>query len=296
MSDSPNSDTRPTLIVVSGLSGAGKSVALNTLEDLDLYVADNLPVALLPDFVRSLGDDARTRGGVAVGVDVRNRGSGTLHDIGEILSGIGAAGYDHRLAFFEASDAVLLRRYSETRRRHPLSHIGLPLADAVALERQLLRPIRAIADYVIDTTDLNVHQLRRRVMTEVSLRRRPGLSLLFESFAYRHGVPADADFVFDARCLPNPHWDARLRPLSGRDAAVREHLDADPLVQAFLDNVTAFVDAWLPHFESQTRSYLTIAVGCTGGRHRSVYLAEALVRHMRDNGREDAVAYHRELD
>jgi UPF0042 nucleotide-binding protein len=191
---------------------------------------------------------------------------------------------------------VLLKRYSDTRRKHPLSHDGLPLADAIELERQAMRPLRAIADLVMDTSELNVHQMRRQVITELGIGAHQGMSLLFESFAYKRGLPADADFVFDARALPNPHWDARLRPLSGRDAAVREHLDADPRVQEFLAQVTAMLDAWVPRFESETRSYLTVAIGCTGGRHRSVYLAESLARHFRDAGREAVLSFHRELE
>lgn len=286
---------RPTLIVVSGLSGAGKSVALNTLEDVGLYCADNLPLALLEQYVASVAGEERAQDGLAVGIDVRSGGD-DLHAVGAILSAIGAAGFDHRLVFFEASDEALLKRYSDTRRRHPLSHGGLPLADAIAVERQLLRPLRSIADEIVDTSELNVHQLRRRVLTEVSMRRRPGLSLMFESFAYRHGVPADADFVFDARCLPNPHWDPRLRPLTGRDAAVRDYLEEDTAACDYLGQVQAFVGAWLPRFENETRSYLTVAFGCTGGRHRSVYLAEAMARWMREQGREDVVTYHRELE
>jgi UPF0042 nucleotide-binding protein len=172
--------------------------------------------------------------------------------------------------FFDTRDEVLLKRYSDTRRKHPLSHDGLPLADAIKLERQAMRPLQAIADLVMDTSELNVHQMRRQVITELGIEAHQGMSLLFESFAYKRGLPADADFVFDARALPNPHWDARLRPLSGRDAAVRENLDGDPKAQAFVAQVTAFLDDWIPRFESETRSYLTVAFGCTGGRHRSV--------------------------
>ena len=286
---------RPTLMVLSGLSGSGKSVALRTLEDLDFNCVDNLPAALLPDFVRSVaaGPDAHPR--LAVGIDVRNRDV-YLTEMPQWLSAVGALGFDHHLVFFDTSDSVLLKRYSETRRRHPLSHTGLALADAIALERRVLAPVRALADRVIDTSELNVHQLRRQVITELGMQVRPGLSVLFESFAYRRGLPADADFVFDARALPNPHWDARLRPLSGRDDAVRDYLDAQPDVQLFLGQVIAFVDTWLPHFDGGTRSYVTVAFGCTGGRHRSVYLAEQLARHVRASGRDDVLTYHRELE
>jgi UPF0042 nucleotide-binding protein len=287
--------SRPALIVLSGLSGSGKSVALRTLEDLDFNCVDNLPAALLPQFVRSVatGHDPHPR--LAVGIDVRNRDA-YLTEMPQLLSAVGALGFDHQLVFFDTTDSVLLKRYSETRRRHPLSHTGLALADAIALERRVLAPVRALADRVIDTSDLNVHQLRRQVITELGMQVRPGLSVLFESFAYRRGLPADADFVFDARALPNPHWDARLRPLSGRDDAVREYLDAQADVQLFLSQVVAFVDTWLPHFDGGSRSYVTVAFGCTGGRHRSVYLAEQLAQHVRASGRDDVLTYHRELE
>ncbi len=286
---------KPALIVLTGLSGSGKSVALRALEDLDFNCVDNLPAALLPEFVRRVaaGSDPHPR--LAVGIDVRNRDA-DLTQMPQWLSAVGALGFDHRLVFFDTNDTVLLKRYSETRRRHPLSNTGLALADAIALERRVLGPVRALADLVIDTSDLNVHQLRRQVITELGMQVRAGLSVLFESFAYRRGLPADADFVFDARALPNPHWDARLRPLSGRDDAVREYLDAQPDVQLFLSQVIAFVDTWLPHFDGGTRSYVTVAFGCTGGRHRSVYLAEQLTRHVRASGRDDVLTYHRELE
>jgi UPF0042 nucleotide-binding protein len=286
---------RPLLIIVSGMSGSGKSVALNTLEDLDFFCTDNLPAELLPQFVRAVGASAAGRPRLAVGIDVRSSTT-DLARIPEWLSAVGALGIDHRLVYFDTRDEVLLKRYSDTRRKHPLSHGGLPLADAIQLERQAMRPLRAIADLVMDTSELNVHQMRRQVITELGIGAQQGMSLLFESFAYKRGLPADADFVFDARALPNPHWDAKLRPLSGRDAAVREHLDADPKVQEFLAHVTALLDTWVPRFESETRSYLTVAIGCTGGRHRSVYLAEALARHFRDGGRDAVVTFHRELE
>src|SRR5690606_23388064 len=208
----------------------------------------------------------------------------------------GELGLDPRLVFFDTEDTVLLRRYADTRRRHPLSHLGLALADAISLERQVLKPLRQVADVVIDTSGLNVHQLRRQVITEFGLGSDETLSLLFESFAYRRGVPADADFVFDARVLPNPHWDPVLRPLSGRDPQVREHLDAQPEVAAFANQVDAFLDDWLPRLRSDTRSYATVAFGCTGGRHRSVYLAERLAGHFRDRGWGEVAVHHRELD
>ncbi|RZA22158.1 MAG: RNase adapter RapZ [Lysobacteraceae bacterium] len=281
------------LVIVSGMSGSGKSVALNTFEDLGYYCVDNLPAELLPEFVRHILASENAPEKIAVGIDARSLGD--LADVPEALSRIGAQGLDTRLLFFDTRNEVLLRRYADTRRRHPLSHLGLVLADAISLERQALKPLRQIADGVLDTSDLNVHQMRRHLLTEYALSG-AGLSLLFESFAYRRGLPPEADFVLDARVLPNPHWDARLRPLSGRDADVRDYLQAQPEVVAYVAQVQGFLDTWLPKLRSETRSYATVAFGCTGGRHRSVYLAERLARHCRETGWAEVAVHHRELD
>lgn len=283
----------PTMLIVSGMSGSGKSGALHTLEDLGYYCVDNLPAELLPEFVRLLQNGESAPSKIAVVIDARSLSD--LADVPTVLSRLGALGANPRLLYLEARDEVILRRYADTRRRHPLSHLGLVLADAISLDRQALKPLRQIADIRIDTSELNVHQMRRRVLAEFGLSG-TGLSLLFQSFAYRHGVPPDADFVFDARVLPNPHWDARLRPLSGRDPEVREHLDAEPDVIAYAGQVQAFLDSWLPKLRSETRSYATIAFGCSGGRHRSVYLAERLARHCRESGWAEVAVHHRELD
>ncbi len=285
----------PRLIVVSGLSGSGKSVALRTLEDLDCYCVDNLPSDLLPDFVRSVLEGVDPPGRLAVGIDVRNRREDLGH-LPQALADVGRMGIEHELVFLDTRDEALLKRYSETRRRHPLSHGGLPLADAIALERRLLKPLIALADRVIDTSELNVHQLRRLIVTELGTGQTPGLSILLESFAYRRGVPIDADFVFDVRCLPNPHWNPGLRPLSGRDHAVREFFDAEPSTGQYFSQVAALLETWLPRFEHDTRSYVTIAFGCTGGRHRSVYMAEKMADRLREGGRQQVVSFHRELD
>ena len=283
----------PPLVIVSGLSGSGKSLALNTFEDLGYYCVDNLPAELLPEFVRRILANDNPPEKIAVGIDARSLGD--LADVPEVLSQVGALGLDPKLLFFDTDSDILLRRYADTRRRHPLSHLGLVLADAISLERQALKPLRQIADGVLDTSALNVHQLRRQILTEYGLSG-GGLSLLFESFAYRRGVPAEADFVFDARVLPNPHWDARLRPLSGRDADVREYLEADEDVRVYVSQVQGFLDTWLPKLQNDTRSYVTVAFGCTGGRHRSVYLAERLARHCRESGWAEVATHHRELD
>lgn len=285
--------TPPPLVVITGMSGSGKSVALATLEDLGYYCVDNLPADLLPELVRRTRASVNAPEKIGVGIDVRDPGD--LADVPLALSRTAETGVDPKVLFLEARDEVLVRRYADTRRRHPLSHIGLALSDAISLERQALKPLRQIADEVVDTSDLNVHQMRRMVLTRFGLSS-AGLSLLFESFAYKRGVPPEADFVFDARVLPNPHWDARLRPLSGRDEAVRAHLEADPDVATYVGQVQDFLDTWLPKLRSETRSYVTVSFGCTGGRHRSVYLAERLARHCRETGWGEVAIHHRELD
>ncbi len=282
------------MIVVSGLSGSGKSVALRTLEDLDYYCVDNLPSALMPAFVRAVTEDA---GGLhpklAVGVDVRNRAD-DLDRLPGVLASLADVGIDYELVYLDTRDEVLIKRYSETRRRHPLSGDGLGLADAIAAERKLMRQVAAIADRVIDTSELNVHQLRRLVIAELGMQA-GSLTLLFESFAYKRGVPTDADFVFDARCLPNPHWNAQLRPLSGRDAPVREWLAQQADVTLYHEHLQNFLETWLPRFKNEGRSYVTICIGCTGGRHRSVHLVERLAEHFRRDYAQ-VLTYHRELE
>ena len=281
------------LIVLTGMSGGGKTVALRALEDLEFYCVDNLPSALLPQLVNAVIEGNSKHRRIAVGVDVRNRGADFAH-MPTVLSGLAAAGVQVHLIFLDCSDAVLIKRYSETRRRHPLATRRVSLADAIVEERRLLRPLMAIAEKVIDSSELNVHQLRRLIATGYA-QATEGLTLMFQSFAFRRGLPLDADFVFDARCLPNPHWHAHLRPLSGKDAAVREFLDAEPLVGEYFVDTARWLDAWLPRFEQDDRSYVTISVGCTGGRHRSVYLVEKLAAYYRDR-REGVLTFHRELE
>jgi RNase adapter protein RapZ len=284
-----------TLVIVSGLSGSGKSIALKTFEDLDYYCSDNLPVELLPDFVRSRIGVDRGAQRLAVGIDVRGRSD--LSQLAQWRERAQQYGIEATLLFFDASDETLLKRYADTRRRHPLSREGLSLPEAIARERVLTEPLRQQADAIIDSSALNVHQLRRRVITEFALSHDDNtLSLLFESFAYKRGVPAEADFVFDARVLPNPHWEPDLRPLTGRDGGVREYLERQPEVVRYVGQITDLLDTWLPRLRNDTRSYVTIAFGCTGGKHRSVYLAERLARHARDQGWTEVATFHRELD
>lgn len=282
------------LVIVSGLSGSGKSVALHTLEDLDYYCIDNLPVALLEPFVAQLlnhpqpGQDA-----VAVGIDARNQSSDLQH-FPDILKRLRARGIHIEILYLQADDETLLKRFSETRRRHPLSRGTRTLADAIRDERSLLQPISAAASLHIDTTHTNVHQLRDLVHERVAGKSDGALSLLFKSFGYKHGIPEDADFVFDVRCLPNPHWDPRLRPQTGLDQDVVEYLDEQPLVDEMYQEIRSFLDAWIPRFERENRSYLTVALGCTGGQHRSVYLTERLGAHFRERY-PSVLVRHREL-
>jgi UPF0042 nucleotide-binding protein len=288
-----DSGTPDQLIIVSGLSGSGKTVALRTLEDLGYYCVDNLPAALMPAFVEAISKSTSGHRKLAVGVDVRNRAE-NLNRLPQILAELAQANIGYKLVFLDTRDEVLIKRFSETRRRHPLSGEGLGLAEAIAEERRLLKPMLALADRTVDTSDLNVHQLRRLVITEMGLTA-GAMTLLFESFAYRRGVPTDADFVFDARCLPNPHWDTKLRPLSGKDQPVREWLEAKPEVAQFGNDLATFLGTWLPRFATDGRSYVTICLGCTGGRHRSVYLAERLAEHFRQRYGQ-VLTYHREME
>jgi len=282
-----------TVVIISGVSGSGKSVALKTLEDVGFYCVDNLPAELLPAFIDALTRREQPIHQLGIGIDTRSHSD--LVRMPEWLSALGAMGLAPKLVFFDADDAVLIRRYADTRRRHPLTTPALPLAEAITLERRMLRPLHALAEVNIDTSSLNIHQLRRALMGELGLAQGHALSLLFQSFAYRHGVPGDADFVFDARGLPNPHWEPALRPLSGRDAAVAEYFRQQPCSAEFVAQVGGLLDTWLPRLQSDTRSYVTVAIGCAGGRHRSVYLTETLAARARERGWGDVAVLHREL-
>jgi UPF0042 nucleotide-binding protein len=279
------------LLVVSGLSGSGKTGALATLEDQNWFCVDNLPAGLLGAFAAQTMPSAFYPC-IAIGIDARNRPE-DLHQLPHALSALAESGVTPSVLFLECSDDVLVKRYSETRRPHPLSRGGLSLREAIASERRLLKPLRELADHVIDTSELNVHQLRRRLTIELQLAQGQ-LSLLFESFAFKRGVPNDADFVFDARSLPNPHWEPRLRPLSGRDQAVRDYFAATPEMERYVVDVRDFLTRWLPNPEATDRAYLTVAIGCTGGRHRSVYIVEQLAEHFRSRLGQ-VLSFHREL-
>lgn len=283
------------IVIISGLSGSGKSVALHALEDMDFYCIDNLPIGLLSAFAHDFHDQNPTSNSkVAAGIDARNR-SDQLEHFPEIISGLRERGINCKILFLQADDVTLLKRFSETRRKHPLSNSRTPLADAIERERGLLAPIAANADLFIDTSRTNVHQLRELVMESIGKTHSKGFSLLLRSFGYKHGIPADADFVFDARCLPNPHWQPDLRSRTGLDKQVAEYLESQPVVAEYLEQIEQFLTRWIPQFKADNRSYLSIAIGCTGGQHRSVYLVERLAARL-DKSLGELVTRHRELE
>ena len=264
------------LVVVSGLSGSGKSVALNMLEDLGWFCVDNIPAGLLPSLVSyTLQDDAPIYRRLAVGLDARNR-PGELEAVPEQIADFRRSGIRCEEIYLHADDETLLRRFAETRRHHPLAGAGVSLAEAIAAERVLLHTLADSADLVLDTRALSVHALRELIRQRVEERRTGRVSILFESFAYKTGVPGDADFVFDSRALPNPYWEPALKSLTGRDPPVQAFLEASPAVASLIDDIVRFLEARIPEFERTNRGHLTVAIGCTGGQHRSVYLVERL--------------------
>jgi UPF0042 nucleotide-binding protein len=269
------------LIIVSGLSGSGKSVALHMLEDIDFYCVDNIPAALLKPLishtVRGLGD---TYPRTAVGLDARNRAN-EIEIIPALVGELRRSGIDCEILYLHAAEEVLLKRYAETRRKHPLVTGDVGLREAIASERKLLEPVITAADWVIDTSNMGVHGLRELIRERIERRREGRLSLMFESFGYKHGLPGDADFVFDVRSLPNPYWEHSLRSLNGCDAEVIKYLEGHASVRTMIEDLTAFLEKRIGEFSQANRSYLTIAIGCTGGQHRSVYIAERLAEHFR---------------
>ena len=275
------------LILITGLSGSGKSVALNVLEDAGFYYVDNLPARLLPQTVGFLAESGHAR--AALSVELRN--AEAIAGLPRQLEEFRARGHDVQVLFLETKTDTLIKRFSETRRRHPLADSGLTLPECIERERGLLAGLADIAARV-DTSDLGPNTLRSWVKDFVGVPAM-GLTLLFESFGFKHGIPLDADLVFDVRCLPNPNYDPRLRPLTGRDQAVIDFLAADPSTRKMLEDIRRFVADWLPAFERDNRSYLTVAIGCTGGQHRSVYFAESLAALFERRSR--VLVRHREI-
>ena len=284
------------LVIISGLSGSGKTVALHTLEDEDYYCIDNMPLGLLPDFAqRVINRTIQPYENIAVGIDARSDAR-DLRRFPEIVKPLQELDISIEVIYLQAELSTLIKRFSDTRRRHPLTRKGLPLAEAIEVERNLLSDIAAGSDLFIDTTFKNVHQLRELIKERIVKREnKNSLSVLFQSFGFKHGTPTDSDFVFDVRCLPNPHWEHTLRPLTGLDAEVIEFLKNHVEVGQMLNYIRDFLQNWIPKFEQQNRYYLTVSIGCTGGQHRSVYIAQQLCEDFRD--KIDTVSIrHRELD
>ena len=270
---------RPTdLIIISGLSGSGKSVALQSLEDIGYYCIDNLPAVLLPEFNRYLPEHVYLPGqkisAAAVSIDSRNQQF--LLELDTNLEALERHGRAYRILFLEAEESKIVRRYSETRRKHPLTDDATPLTEGIRKEREMLGPWHDRAQKVIDTTEMTPHELRGAVRDFAGGANVVGPLLLVESFGFKFGSPREADFVFDVRCLPNPHWENALRAQTGLDSAVQEFLGRHQAVGEMTEEIFAFLKRWLPNFVSENRSYITVAVGCTGGRHRSVYICEQL--------------------
>ena len=300
----------PDMLIISGLSGSGKSVALQSLEDIGYYCIDNLPAVLLPEFGRHLsagGDEKKPpagdaesyqsasdlSGGAAVSIDSRNAHFLLLLD--ENLRELERAGTFFRLLFLQADEQILIRRFSETRRKHPLTDHRTPLVDGIRQERLLLQSLHDRADKIIDTSATTPHELRGVIRDFAVGAAVKGPLFLLESFGFKFGSPREADFVFDVRCLPNPHWEENLRAQTGRDSDVQKYLGEHDSVRQMVEQIHRFLQNWLPGFKAENRSYFTVAIGCTGGRHRSVYIAEALCEKFAGDDIRVQVR-HRELE
>lgn len=277
------------LIIITGLSGSGKSIVLKALEDSGYYCVDNLPATLLPQTTEHLISAGQQL--AAVSIDTR---SSALKELPTQIQALKDQQIDVQIIFLDSNDITLVKRFSETRRRHPLSNDTTTLLESIQAERALLAPLVSIA-HRLDTSHLSTNTLRNWVKDFISLDHTSGLTLLFSSFGFKHGIPLNADFVFDVRCLPNPHYDPALRPLTGRDQPVIDFLQEVPTVNAMYEDIKQFVTRWLPEFIRDNRSYLTVAVGCTGGQHRSVYLTERLAKSFKES-HSKVLIRHRELE
>ncbi len=282
------------LKIVSGLSGSGKTIALHTLEDAGYFCVDNLPVGLLSDFVTTMKNNKPSFYDlIAVAVDARCD-IGDMAHFNHIITEIKAMGIEVEILFLTSKVEKLLTRFSETRRKHPLSRKGLPLIEAIHLERSILTNISTNADLTIDTSELNVHELRQTINHRLIHDDRGTMAILIQSFGFKHGLPANTDFMFDVRCLPNPHWEGHLRPYTGKDQPVIDYLEGFPEVQKMYKSILDFMQNWIPCFENEGRSYMTVSIGCTGGQHRSVYLAQKITSKLQKQ-RENVSIRHREF-
>ncbi|TXL00097.1 RNase adaptor protein RapZ [Methylococcaceae bacterium HT1] len=282
------------LLILTGLSGSGKSIALDTLEDCGFCCIDNLPIKLLDDFVSNVMlQDQSIYSKTAIGIDARNQ-SESLYAFGDKLAFIREQGIQCDVIFMQAEDSVLLKRYSETRRRHPLTNLHLSLKEAIKIEKDILKPIAKGADLIVDTSRTHYHQLRQLIRDYVQIGEVQKISIQTQSFGFKHGIPLDVDFVFDARCLPNPYWNPDLRGFTGKDQKVIDFLQSETIVTEFFQDISTFLERWIPRFEQENRSYLTVAIGCTGGQHRSVFLIDRLARYFQSKA-FNVIVRHREI-
>ncbi|MBT7333180.1 MAG: RNase adapter RapZ [Gammaproteobacteria bacterium] len=280
------------IIVLSGRSGSGKSTALTALEDAGFNCIDNFPVMLLQSLVHNtLRDSAQQNSHMAVCIDARSH---DLEKFPELLLSIDRMDVDCEVIYLDAVSTTLVKRFSETRRRHPLTNARTDLSQAIDAEGEVLESIADLADLVIDSTNLSAQELRQLISTRVAKRRNKSISLLFRSFGFKYGVPLDANIVFDLRCLPNPYWEKSLRSFTGQDRAVEDFLSSQPAVTEMFNDISQYLDTWIPRFEAGARAYMTVALGCTGGQHRSVYLAERLAQHF-SHQFDNVLLRHREL-
>ena len=280
-------------VIVSGLSGSGKTMALNTLEDQGYYCIDNLPLELLNSL--SLSKAIIQREKVAIGVDVRSSQSG-LHHLPKDIKSIRKDGHTVTLIYLHAEKEILLKRYNETRRKHPLTTSKIGLSEALEIEIKLMKTIRLAADLEIDTTFTNIYQLANFLRQRVCNADQRKLSLMFQSFGFKHGIPASTDFMFDVRCLPNPYWINEIRMHNGTERPIANWLEAHDAVAEMKNDIISFIKKWMPSFIENQRAYLTVSIGCTGGRHRSVYITEQLGKHFHNSDATDITVFHRELN
>ncbi len=281
------------LLIISGRSGSGKSTVLHILEDRGYYCIDNLPASLLPSLAERLASDTSINPNIAVSIDARNIYA-DLQKVPGIIEDLKEKRMQTDIIFLDANSQTLLRRFSESRRKHPLSNKKVGLKEAIDQETELLESMSILASLSIDTSNMSLHELRDTIKTRIVEQSDTGLALLFQSFGFKNGVPVDADIVYDVRCLPNPYWETSLRPLTGRDLKVVEYLEPQREVQQMFEDIKDYLQKWLPRFEENNRSYMTVALGCTGGQHRSVYLCEKLGEYFQ-NHIHNVQVRHREI-
>jgi len=279
--------------IISGTSGSGKTIALQVLEDLGFYCIDNMPASLIPEMATRALDNHDNSQNFAISIDSRNQDF--IGDLESSFASLESLNIEFRVIFLDADDFTLLKRFSETRRKHPLSDKHTSLAEAIAKERKLLDYLSNIAHRHVNTSTTTPHELRSIIRDDSAIANDQSLTLLFQSFGFKYGPPIDADYVFDVRCLPNPHWQAELKPLTGLDAPVQKFLSEQPLCNDMYEQIRDFIGQWLPHFNNDNRNYITVAIGCTGGQHRSVYLCNLLRSHFSHDTSIQTLVRHREL-